>query len=134
MKSNAQRKLTRFYIINPVGDRRIETRFESREDVMIRFCETDALAPAVAVDVGKTGLRLETDAELMAGADIEVAFPNGADHIRCFGRVAWVKPMGPKSRQAGVAVEAWHGVVLGEESWTRYKSALPKKDRRNRPR
>jgi len=133
MKSNAQRKLTRFYIINPIGDRRVETRFESREDVMVRVCDNGALAPAVAVDVGKTGLRLETDAELMAGMEIEVAFPNAADSIRCFGRVAWVKPMGT-GRQAGVAVEAWHGVVLGEESWTKYKSVLPKRDRRNRPR
>jgi hypothetical protein len=63
-----------------------------------------------------------------------VAFPNGADHVRCFGRVAWVRPGAWKQLVAGLSVEAWHGVILGEESWSRYKGAVPKKDRRDLPR
>lgn len=134
MKPNAQRKLTRFYIINPINDRRLEQRFDAREDVLVRFPDSGKVAPATAVDIGRVGLRLETAAELPMGAEVEVAFPAAADHIRCFGRVVWVRP-GPEGRRtAGVSVEAWHGVVLGHESWTRYKGATPKKDRRARPR
>jgi hypothetical protein len=133
MKTNLQRKLTRFYIINPVGDRRIEQRFESRESVVVRFPESGEMAPATALDMARAGLRLETEGELPLGAEIEVAFPAAPDHIRCFGRVAWVRTVGTR-REAGVAVEVWHGVVLGEESWTRYKNLGPKKDRRNRQR
>jgi hypothetical protein len=133
MKSGAQRKLTRFYVINPISDRRVEQRFDSREDVLVRFPESGKIVTAVALDVGKSGLRLESDAEIVVGAELEVAFPKAVDHIRCFGRVAWTKPVGT-GRLAGVAVESWHGVVLGEESWTRYKGTGPKKDRRNLPR
>ena len=134
MKSNAQRKLTRFYIINPISDRRVEQRFEAREDVVIRFPESGKMGPATAVDVGKTGMRLETEMDLPVGCDVEIAFPKAVDHVQCFGRVAWVKPSGEKTRIAGVAIDSWHGVVLGEESWTRYKGTAPKKDRRGRPR
>lgn len=133
MKSGAQRKLTRFYIINPISDRRTEQRFDAREDVLVRFPESGRVAPAVAVDVGKTGLRLETNAEVPVGVEVEIAFPKALDHIRCFGRIAWAKPA-TEGRVAGVAIDSWHGVVLGEESWTRYKSPVPKKDRRGQPR
>jgi hypothetical protein len=133
MKSGAQRKLTRFYIINPISDRRTEQRFDAREDVVVRFPETGKVCPAVALDLARTGLRLESGAEMPVGADVEIAFPKAVDHIRCFGRIAWVKP-GGNGTTAGVAVDAWHGVVLGEASWTRYKGAAPKKDRRGRPR
>ena len=133
MKTNTQRKLTRFYVINPVGDRRIEQRFESRESVVVRFPDSGQVAPATAVDIARTGLRLETESELPLGAEFEIAFPAAPDHIRCFGRVAWVRTLGAL-REAGVAVEVWHGVVLGEDSWARFKGPAPRKDRRNRAR
>lgn len=133
MKSGAQRKLTRFYIINPISDRRMEQRFDSREDVLLRFLSNGNVAPAVALDVGKKGLRIETEGELFAGEDVEISFPRGTDHIRCFGQIVWVKPLGT-IRIAGVSVESWHGVVLGEDSWLRYKGVVSKKDRRAKKR
>ncbi|MBV9080215.1 MAG: hypothetical protein JO102_03745 [Elusimicrobia bacterium] len=70
-----------------------------------------------------------------SGAEVEIAFPQAPDHIRCFGRIVWTRRVpGAPVREAGVSVEVWHGVVLGEESWTRFKGATPKKDRRSRPR
>ena len=86
----------------------------------------------MGVDIGRKGMRLETEAEMTVGVDVEIAFPRAVDNIRCFGQIAWVKPLG-SGRIGGVAVESWVGVVLGEESWTRYKSATPKKDRRGSP-
>src|SRR5215831_9394396 len=89
--SNSARKLKRFYIINPVGDRRVEQRFESREDVVIRFPDSGKMGPAVARDIGRMGLRLELMEDVESGVEVEIAFPQTPDNIRCFGRIVWTR-------------------------------------------
>lgn len=129
------RKLTRFYIINPVGDRRLEQRFESKEQVVLRFPLSGKMGPAVAYDIGKHGMRIETELQIQPGYDVEIAFPNSADHMQCFGRIVWAKPInGGKNFEGGVSIEVWHGVIQGENSWTSKKGTRPKAERRVRPR
>lgn len=126
------RKLTRFYIINPVGDRRTEIRFDSHQDVALKIMDTNKVGPAVAMEIGEHGLKLETPLEISQGDEIEIAFPNAADGIKCFGRVAWVKYMPAiKSWVGGISADSWHGIVAGSKSWTTYKGRDPKKDRRH---
>jgi hypothetical protein len=135
MKSTTQRKLTRFYVINPVGDRRLEQRFESREDVVVRVPQTGKVFPAVGYDVGQYGMRLESEGVLLADLYVEVAFPNTPDQVHCFGRVVWARNRsGSNSYECGIAIEAWHGIVRGASSWTKYKGIHPKPERRSRPR
>jgi hypothetical protein len=89
----------------------------------------------VASDIGRMGLRLESDDLIEAGQDIEIVFPLAADHVRCFGRVVWCRRVsGSRSAESGVALDSWHGIVLGGNSWIRYKGAQPKRDRRSTPR
>ncbi len=133
MRLATPRKLTRFYVINPIGDRRLEQRFDSREDVVLKVAQTGKVFPSVAYDMGRYGMRLEFDGVLQPGMDIEVAFPNTPDQVHCFGRVVWGRAHGPL-HEYGVAVEAWHGVVRGENSWTKYKGVRPKSERRQRSR
>lgn len=129
------RKITRFYIINPIGDRRTEIRFQSTENVVIKFLDNDKVTPAMAHEVGQAGLRLESECELEVGQDIEVSFPKAPDHINCFGRIVWVKfHPGANMWTCGVAVESWHGIVAGSNSWMVYKGSAPQKDRRHTPR
>ncbi len=134
MKSPA-RKHVRFYVVNPASDRRLEQRFESREDVVIRFIETGKVRPGVASDIGRTGLRLAVDGEIMKGDALEVVFPSSSDGVRCFARVAWTRAAaGPRDQEAGVAIEGWFGIILGGNSWLRFKNGRIKKDRRSSPR
>ena len=135
MRPNAQRKLTRFYIINPVTDRRVEQRFESRENVFLRMPQTSRSGPAVAYDIGKNGLRMECDWMVQSGMDIEIAFPNSLDNMKCYGHVAWVKERAfGKFYECGIAIDVWHGIVGGENSWTNVRGAKPKAERRNKGR
>lgn len=133
MRLATPRKLTRFYVINPIGDRRLEQRFDSREDVVLKVAQTGKVFPSVAYDMGRYGMRVEFDGVLQPGMDIEVAFPNTPDQVHCFGRVVWGRAHGSLHKY-GVAVEAWHGVVRGENSWTKYKGVRPKSERRQRSR
>lgn len=135
MRLGSARKLTRFYIINPVGDRRLEQRFDSKESVALRIPQTGKVGPAVAYDVGRHGLRLECDWQLQPGMDVELAFPNTPDQMRCFGHVVWVKERAfGKYFDCGISIDVWHGIVAGENSWMRVKGSIPKSERRNKPR
>ena len=135
MKLQSQRKLTRFYVINPVSDRRFEQRFESREDLMIRFDRVGRSFPAVGYDISRRGIRIETAVRLEPGMELQLVFPEAPDHIRCFGRVVWARPFEDGYEyEGGVAVDAWYGVVEGEDSWKKYKGFRPKRDRRLLPR
>lgn len=135
MRSLTTRKLTRFYIINPIGDRRLEQRFESKESVVLRFPQTGKMGPGTAYDIGRNGMRIECDWQLSPGMDIEVAFPNTADHMRSFGSVVWVKERAfGKFFECGLQIDVWHGVVSGEKSWMNVKGTVPKIERRNKSR
>ena len=129
------RKHFRYYIVRPASDRRLEQRFESREDVVVRLSEEGRVRPAVASDIGRMGLRLESEEPFEMGQIVEIAFPQSPDHVRAYGRIVWARRL-PASRrtEAGVAVEAWHGVVMGASSWLRYKGGHPRRDRRSSPR
>lgn len=134
MKDSSPRKLTRFFIINPVGDRRLEKRFESREDVVVRVQPEGRVFPSVALEVGQYGMRLESKEALEVGMGLEIAFPRGRDNINCFGRVAWIYKTPQGAGMVGVAVEAWHGIVSGSASWMKFKGTVAKTDRRQRDR
>lgn len=135
MKSFFQRKLTRFYIINPIGDRRLEQRFESQEAVVLRVTQTGKVVPAIGFDIGRHGLRIETDWQLQPGTDVEISFPNTVDQMQCFGRVVWARNLSNgKLCQSGIVIEVWHGIVSGENSWIKVKGAKPKPERRNKAR
>ncbi|MCB4755819.1 MAG: PilZ domain-containing protein [Elusimicrobia bacterium] len=129
------RKLTRFYVINPRSDRRGEDRFDAFQNAVVRCSGTEEMFPGVVLEVGQKGLRLLIKSSLAIGTDIEMAFPNTPDHVRCFGRVIWIKRRSNAGEiEVGVEVNAWHGIVQGPESWKKFKSPTPKKDRRQRPR
>jgi hypothetical protein len=133
--SSPARKITRFYIINPISDRRVEARFEARENVIVRLEDTGKKFPASARDIGQRGLRLESDTAVEIDTQIQVVFPNAQDNVQCYGRVAWTKYFeSTKTYECGVAVDAWHGIVEGENSWKRFKGDQPKHDRRAGPR
>jgi hypothetical protein len=135
MRSNSQRKLTRFYIINPITDRRVEQRFESREQIFLRIPQIGRSGPAVAYDIGRSGLRLECDWNVQPGMDIELAFPNSTDNMKCYGNIVWCKERAfGKFFECGISIEVWHGIVEGENSWTKVRGAKPKPERRNKGR
>lgn len=134
MKETNPRKLTRFFIINPIGDRRLEKRFDSREDVVVRVQPGGRVFPAVAQEVGQYGMRLESAESLEVGMGVEIAFSRGRDNINCFGRVVWSFRMPQGRSVGGISIEAWHGIVSGPSSWTSYKGSVPRQDRRQRPR
>jgi hypothetical protein len=135
MKNPNARKLTRFYIINPVGDRRGESRFESQESILIKTSDSIRGVAATAFDIGQYGLKFESDFPFDPHTYIEISFPKAPDQIHCFGRVVWMKPKsGTKLFEAGVAIDSWHGIVKGENSWTKYKGIKPKPERRYKPR
>lgn len=135
MRHMAARKLTRFYIINPVGDRRLEQRFDSKESVVLRFPETGKVGPATAYDIGRHGLRMDFEWEPQVGSGVEVAFPNTSDQMRAYGQVVWVRERAfGKYYECGVSIEAWHGVIHGEKSWMSIKGIFPKSERRKKNR
>lgn len=133
--SSPARKVTRFYIINPISDRRVEARFEARESVIVRLEDTGKKFPATARDIGQRGLRLESDVPIEIESQIQVVFPNAQDNVQNYGRVVWAKYYeASKTYECGVAIDAWHGIVEGENSWKRFKGTQPKNDRRSGPR
>lgn len=122
-------------MINPIGDRRLEARFESRENVVVRLEQGDKVIPAVGYEIGRFGMKLETHFELEMGSYVQVAFPNAADHVRCFGRVVWSRPARESGGfECGLSLESWHGIVEGEESWKKYQGGRSKSERRIKPR
>lgn len=127
------RKLTRFFVINPRPDRRIESRFSSRSDVVVKMGEgpADKIYKAVAFEIGQYGMRLEVETPLNPGAHIQVAFPNTLDNVRCFGRVVWCqKSKASLGHECGLSVESWYGITDGAASWKKFAGPFPKKDRR----
>jgi hypothetical protein len=129
----AQRKLTRFFVINPRPDRRIESRYSARSNVVVKLGEetTDKVMSAVAFEVGQFGMRLEISTKINPGTTVQVAFPNTLDNVRCFGRVVWtqISKAGP-GYESGVSVENWYGITDGPASWKKFVGPHPKKDRR----
>jgi hypothetical protein len=129
----AQRKLTRFFVINPRADRRLESRYSARSNVVVKTGEgpADKVVTAIAFEIGQMGMRLELDSKLNIGLHIQVAFPNTLDNVRCFGRIVWcqVSKAGP-GYECGIAIESWYGITDGSESWRKFAGPAPKKDRR----
>lgn len=135
MKKNTARRFPRFYVINPLPDRRLDPRFDSSENVVMRFSESLAVYPAVAHEVSRRGLRLESSVRIELGTTVQISFPNAIDHIQAFGQVVWTRERPGKARfDSGVRVEAWHGIFMGRESWKKYAGIRPKGDRRARRR
>jgi hypothetical protein len=135
MKHMPARRFPRFYVINPLTDRRLDQRFSSTENVVMRLSQSLAVHPAVAHEVSRRGLRLESTIRIEVGTAIQIAFPNAIDHIQAFGVVAWTRELPGKTKfESGVRVEAWHGIFMGNESWKKYTGMRPKNDRRLRRR
>lgn len=130
-----QRKTPHFFIINPINDRRIEARFESREPVQIRCEETGEVKPGHGCDVGQYGLRLESSELYQVGDRVQIAFMGSMENMGCFGRVAWSRPADEGGHfETGVSVDTWHGIVEGVQSWKRLKGVKPQRDRRRKQR
>jgi hypothetical protein len=66
-----------------------------------------------------------------AGTRVQIAFPNTADSVRCFGRIMWMQrsKAGP-GYECGLSVESWYGITDGPASWRKFVGPHPKKDRR----
>src|SRR5438046_2682220 len=112
------RKTPHFFIINPVKDRRVETRFEAQEPVQIRSEETGEVLSGSACEVGQYGMKLEAPELFPIGDRLQVAFPSTPDNVGCFGRVAWSRQSeNGHSYEIGLAVDSWHGIVEGRQSW-----------------
>jgi len=137
MRNFLNRKMPRFFVINPNTDRRFEMRFYAKENVVIKLIEKDErkMVTGVASEIGRRGIRLKTETALPEGGNIQIAFPNTPDHVNCFGRVVWSHPpkLGP-GYESGVEVNAWHGITEGEYSFKRFLGNRAKADRRTRPR
>lgn len=129
------RKAPHFFIINPIKDRRIEDRFESREPVQIRSEDSEATTAGIATEIGRHGLRLESSFHFDVGGMIQLAFPKSVDNVGCFGRIAWTRPLeSGKGFVCGVSVESWHGIIQGPDSWKRLRSVQRRHDRRTKDR
>jgi hypothetical protein len=93
------------------------------------------MLPAVGLDIGRYGMKIESDFDLEMGSYVQIAFPNSPDHERCFGRIVWSRPLKEAGRfEGGVSIEAWHGIVAGDESWKGHQGPRLKIDRRAKPR
>ncbi len=131
----AHRKTPHFFIINPVKDRRIETRFESNEPIQIRFEDTGKITSGQAADIAQRGMRLSSAQSFLVGDRLQIVFVKQTGNIGCFGRVAWCRPAEEGARmECGVAVESWHGIVNGAQSWKKLKGVKPRFDRRQKER
>ena len=98
---------------------------------MIRILDTGRTLPGVAYEVGQKGLKLETQDLMGSGHNLEIAFPNTPEHVRCFARVVWCRPLGrTRDHETGVSIIDWHGIVKGDSSWKKFKGFKPKKERR----
>lgn len=129
------RKSPRFFIINPVSDRRLETRFESREKIQIRSEESGEVITGIAEEIGEKGLRFESPSFFDSGSRIQLVFSETPDNIGCFGHIVWVRPADEKKGYVcGVSIESWHGIINGNQSWKRLKGFHPKRDRRRKSR
>lgn len=131
------RKLPRFFVVNPRSDRRMELRFYSREIVTARWVQEGEkrMAPAVASDISKSGLRMRSDAAIPENARVQISFSTASDHISCFGAVVWARPAAAgHGHDFGVDISEWHGIVKGSRSYLRYLGNRKKFDRRQRPR
>jgi len=133
MKESLSRKSPRFFVINPVNDRRAETRFESEEHVKVKNLRTHQVSSGTAFDIGHFGLRLEASREYSIGDHLQIEFSGRAENIGCWGQVAWSESRGEKdASNSGVAMNPGFGIVDGPESWKRMKGSKPKKDRRQK--
>lgn len=127
--------MPRFFVINPIDDRRTERRFESQEPIKIRLHKTGDTLTGAAFDIGHYGLRLETKRLFEVGERLQIEFEHRANNIGCFAQVAWAEAgSNGLPSQCGVAIESWYGIVEGKESWQRVKGVKPKKDRRQKTR
>lgn len=135
MSSNNERKTPRFFIINPITDRRNETRFESRYEITVTIKSTKKSFTSVAYDIGQYGLKMEAPEPLEVGTAVEIAFPHSKENINCFGQVVWNRPMGgDRKQEIGVMISDWHGIVAGRNSWIQFKGIKLKQDRRRKAR
>ena len=135
MRQPSHRKITKFFIVNPITDRRLETRFDSREEVLIRVQRTGQTFPGCALEIGKNGLKLESFNLLKPGVDLQIIFPKTTDQIRCFGKVVWGRKLEKtQDFEFGIAIESWYGIVSGNGSWKQLKGFRKKKERRQKPR
>ena len=130
-----QRKTPHFFIINPMKDRRTESRFESVEKIQIRFEETGKIISGSASEIGQHGLKLSSSQTFLVGDRVQIVFPDQVENIGCFGNVAWCNPAdeGPLI-ECGLAIESWHGIVEGSQSWKKFKGVKPRRDRRRKER
>ena len=81
MKQFMRRKSPRFFVINPVNDRRTETRFESEETVKVKNLRTHQVLTGSAFDIGHFGLRLEAPRGFTVGDPLQIEFPQRAENI-----------------------------------------------------
>jgi hypothetical protein len=133
MKTLTTRKEPRFFVVNPITDRRLEFRFETSEEVHVRLEETREVFPALATEIGRYGMKIETNGILQEGTQIQVAFLNDPENIRVFGLVVWSKKKEDSSvHESGLVLDSWHGIVMGKDSWKKHKGILPKRDRREK--
>jgi len=113
----------------------METRFESKEDVVVRTLEENQTFPGRAYDIGQKGLKIEIAPQMKPQQNIQIAFPNSRDHVSCFGTVVWARSLAKTNDfEIGVLIHEWHGIVEGPHSWKPYKGFRIKKDRRVKPR
>ncbi len=132
---STQRKTPHFFIINPMKDRRIETRFESIEKIQVRIEDTGEIISGSASDIGEHGLKLSCSRPFAVGESIQIVFPDHPENIGCFGRVAWCNPAEEGSLiECGLAIDSWHGIVQGLQSWKKFKGIKPRRDRRRKER
>lgn len=133
MKESLHRKSPRFFVINPVNDRRSETRFESEEPIRVQNLKTRQFLSGRAFDIGHFGLRLEVPASFEVGDHLQIEFIRRHENIGCWGQVAWCEAKGSGSTiQSGIAIESWYGIIDGPESWRQVKGVTLKKDRRQK--
>lgn len=132
MKEFAHRKSPRFFVINPVNDRRTETRFESEEPVKVKNLRTHQVVSGRAFEIGHYGIRLEVPRCLSVGDQLQIEFSHRPENIGCWGQVAWCEPKEDALSNSGIVIESWYGIVDGPQSWKRVKGVALKKDRRQK--
>ena len=112
MKEFMHRKSPRFFVINPVNDRRSETRFESEEPVKVKNLKTHQTLNGAAFDIGHYGLRLESQHQFSVGDPLQIEFSRRTENIGCWGQVAWCEPKDAEGTvNSGVAIESWYGII-----------------------
>ena len=115
----------------------MDARFHSQEEVVLRRgdANADKVCTAIAFDIGKKGMKFETEGIMVEGQEIQVAFSNSPDNIRCFGQIIWSRPVNHGDGfESGLAISSWFGITQGANSFNRYQGPQPKKDRRDKSR